>query len=243
MHPEVIGSFIAFGFAPILFEARKSSLLLTIGLIAIAAVLAGYASLVAFLPDASLVAFPIGVGLAALLPRDFAIPSKIGYPALLMALYFLGFSSKTSTGIYAVFHYPILMKHFSDMHVIGAAILIAVIATCPPIRRVFSGPISRFLGELSFPVYLVHALIICSIGSAIYLWVGAFPAALAVFVFSILVSLPLMAFNNWWIKQVNAATIRILGKAQLAHAESPTLAPGPLRLSIHHEEELVVGPG
>jgi peptidoglycan/LPS O-acetylase OafA/YrhL len=238
MHPEVIGSFIAFGFAPILFEAKKSSLLLTIVLIAIPAVLAGYASLIAFIPDASLVAFPIGVGLAALLPRGVSIPSKIGCPALLMALYFLGFSG-APTGIYAVFHYPILMKHFSDMHVIGAAILIAVIATCPPIRRVFSGPISRFLGELSFPVHLVHILIICSIGSAIYLWVGAFPAALAAFVFSILVSLPLMAFNKWW---NNAATIRTLGRVQLAHAESPVGSkPGAatILVSVDHEEELV----
>jgi peptidoglycan/LPS O-acetylase OafA/YrhL len=76
MHPEVIGSFIAFGFAPILFEARKSSLLLTIGLIAIAAVLAGYARLGACLPDASVVAFPIGVGLAALLPRGLCVAKQ-----------------------------------------------------------------------------------------------------------------------------------------------------------------------
>jgi peptidoglycan/LPS O-acetylase OafA/YrhL len=132
------------------------------------------------------------------------------------------------------------MKHFSDMHVIGAAILIAVIATCPSIRGVFSGPISRFLGELSFPVYLVHLLIISSIGSAIYLRADVFPAALAVLALSILVSLPLMAFNNWWIKQVNAATIRILGKAPLA--ESPMSSKSKtatVLVSLPHEEELV----
>jgi peptidoglycan/LPS O-acetylase OafA/YrhL len=239
MHPEVIGSFIAFGFAPILFEARKSSLLLTIGLIAIAAVLAGYAHLGAFLPDSSVVAFPIGVGLAALLPRGFALPSKIGYLGLLTALYFLGFSG-ASTGIYAVFNYPILMRHFSDMHVAGAAILIVVIATCPAIRTVFSGRTSRFLGELSFPIYLVHVLVICSIGSAVYLRVGAFPAALAVLAFSILGSLPLMSFNNWWIKQINAATIRILGNALLA--ESPVSSKpqtATVLVSLRHEQELV----
>jgi peptidoglycan/LPS O-acetylase OafA/YrhL len=210
MHPEFIGSFIAFGFAPILLEGRKSSLLLALGLIAIAAVLAAYANLVAFLPDASLIAFPIGVGLAALLPRGFEIPSTIAYPALLAALFFLGFSG-ASTGLYAVFNYPTFVAHFSDMHVIGATILIAVIETHPPIRRVFSGRISQFLGELSFPIYLVHVLVICSIGSAVYLWLGGLGAILAVFIFSILVSLPLIAFNNCWLMLVNTATSSMVG--------------------------------
>jgi peptidoglycan/LPS O-acetylase OafA/YrhL len=211
MYPEFIGSFIAFGFAPILFAARKSSLLLTIGLIAMAAVLASYASLVAF---------PIGVGLAALVPRGLAIPRRIAYPALLMALYFLGFSG-AHVGIYAAFYYPILMSHSGDVHVVGAAILIAVIETFPPIRRLFSGRISRFLGQLSFPIYLVHVLIICSVGSAIYLWAGAFPAALAVFIFSILVSLPLMAFSNWWLKHVNAATVWMIREQPLYQDTQP----------------------
>jgi peptidoglycan/LPS O-acetylase OafA/YrhL len=205
MHPEFIGSFIAFGFAPILFAARKTSLLLTIGLIAMAAVLASYASLVAF---------PIGVGLAALVPRGLVIPRGIAYPALLMALYLLGFSG-ADAGIYAAFYYPILISHSGDVHVVGAAILIAVIETFPPIRRVFSGRISRFLGELSFPIYLVHVLVICSVGSAIYLWAGAFPAALAVFIFSILVSLPLMAFSNWWLKHVNVAAVWMIREQPL----------------------------
>jgi peptidoglycan/LPS O-acetylase OafA/YrhL len=197
MQPELIGSFITFGLAPILFEARKSSFLLTIGLIAFAAVLVRNA-------NTNLLAFPIGVGLAALIPRGLAIPSRFAYPALLVALYFLGYSG-APTGIYALL-YPFLTTHTGGTNVIGAALLIAVIETFPSIREVLSGRISLFLGALSFPIYLVHVLIICSAGSAVYLWAGALPAAFLVFIGSILVSLPLMAFNNWWITRVNAAT-------------------------------------
>lgn len=203
MHPEFIGSFIAFGFAPILFQAKKSSSFLTIGLVVVAAVLAHYT-------NAKLVAFPIGVGLAALVPRGLIIPSRLAFPALLMALYLLGLSGAT-IGIYGVFS-RYLAVHSNEINVIGAAILIVVIETCPSIRNVLSGPVSRFLGDLSFPIYLVHVLVICSVGSTIYLWAGAFPAAFAVFIISILVSLPLIAFNKWWINHVNAATDLAIGE-------------------------------
>jgi hypothetical protein len=63
---------------------------------------------------------------------------------------------------------------------------------------------------------------------------------LVAFVFSILVSLPLMAFNNWWIKQVNAATIRMLGEAQLTHAEWPVCSNlGAATTPVSVEEEPV----
>jgi len=219
MHREFVGSFIAFGFAPILFEARKLSLHLAIGLVAMGAVLAAHDNYAAF---------PIGVGLAALVPRSAVISNKIAYPALLMALYFLGCPHSSNNELGTVYH-PALMANADVMNSIGAAILIVVSETFYPIRRVFSGRISQFLGDLSFPIYLVHVLIICSIGSAIYLRVGAVPAALAVFAFSILASLPLMAFNKWWVAQVNAATMRILEEPQLAHAESPVWSDGIFR--------------
>lgn len=201
MHPEFIGSFIAFGFAPILFEAKKSSSFLTIGLIVVAALLAHYT-------NAKLLAFPIGVGLAALVPRGAIIPTRFTYPGLLMALYLLGFSGAT-TGIYSVFS-RYIAAHSNEINVVGAAMLIVVVETCASIRNALSGPASRFLGDLSFPIYLVHVLVICSLGSVIYLWAGAFPAALAAFIMSILVSLPLIAFNNWWTDHVNSATDSVI---------------------------------
>jgi peptidoglycan/LPS O-acetylase OafA/YrhL len=219
MQPEFIGSFIVFGFAPILFAARKLSLTLSIGLIGTASVFADYASL----NHLSLIAFPVGVGLAALVSRESAIPSGIAYPAVLLALYCLGFSGADS-GIYAVLNYTIFRTHPYYVHVIGAAILIAVVETFTPISRLFSGRISKFLGDLSFPIYLVHVLVICSLGSAIYLWADAFSAAFAAFIFSILASLPIMAFNKWWITHVNATTNRVLGEGFFA-ALAPPAAP------------------
>jgi peptidoglycan/LPS O-acetylase OafA/YrhL len=215
MHPEFIGSFIAFGFAPILIEARKSSVILTVALIAIVAVLAGYLNVGAFIPS-TLAAFPVGVGLAAMLPRDLAIPSRFGYPALLIALYLLGFSGR-STEAYSLLYYPTLIMHPGKLHIVGAAILIFVIETFPPIRNLLSGLLSRFLGELSFPIYLVHFLVICSLGSSIYIRFGAISAAVAAIACSTILSLPLIVFNKWWIKNVNEVTILIMRERPVAN--------------------------
>jgi peptidoglycan/LPS O-acetylase OafA/YrhL len=199
MHLEFVGSFIAFGFAPILFESRKCSLLLTAGLILIVSILAHHAGLGAF---------PIGVGLAVLLPSGKSMPGRYAIPALCIAFYLLGFSGALKY-IYEVLP-AVVATRAGDIHIIASAILIAVAETYPPLGKILSGQISRFLGDLSFPVYLVHVPIICSIGSATYLVVGAYSAALVSVISSVFVSLPLITFSRAWLKKVNAATALLI---------------------------------
>jgi peptidoglycan/LPS O-acetylase OafA/YrhL len=103
----------------------------------------------------------------------------------------------------------------------GAAILISVIEVFPPIRHAFSGKFSAFLGNLSFPIYLLHALVICSVGSWVYLRLGAVPAIISVFAVAVPASLPLMMFNNWWMARVNSVTERLL-RPSTAPAASAT---------------------
>jgi peptidoglycan/LPS O-acetylase OafA/YrhL len=197
MHPELVGSFLAFGFAPILLRARKSSLLLCVALIVIVAIAAHLTHLAAF---------PIGAGLAALLPRGLAISGRIACPALAVALYLLGFSGDFS-GVYAPLYY---LPRLDGITIIGAALLIATVETFPPIRKACAGRVSRFVGELSFPIYLVHVPVICSAGAAVYQLAGGLMAAVAALIVSVLVSLPLIAFNKWWIKQMNAVAESIV---------------------------------
>jgi peptidoglycan/LPS O-acetylase OafA/YrhL len=209
MQPEIIGSFLAFGAAPILLDARKSSAFLTVGLVILACV-------VTFFLRSELAAFPIGVGLAVLLPRQGSLSPWIAYPALALALYLMGFTAM-SIGAYSVFK-PLVaigMPH-TYPQIIGAAILIGVIETFPPIRGPLSGRVSVFLGDLSFPIYLLHMLVICSIGSKVYLMAGALPAIATVFVASTIASLPLIKFNDWWVARVNLLADRVLMGKRIA---------------------------
>jgi peptidoglycan/LPS O-acetylase OafA/YrhL len=220
MHPELVGSFIAFGFAPLLFEARKSSVWAVLWLVFTALVILHYVWVY-------VAAFPLGVGMAALLPRDYKLRPVIAVPAILLALYLLGYPG-SPIGIYRVFAWGAAqgMPYLYPQNA-GAAILIGVIEVFPPIRRVFSGKISAFLGELSFPIYLLHVLVICSAGSVVYLHFGAIPAIISVFAISVLVSLPLIKFNNWWIAKVNRTAETLLRPRHSVEIREPRSAITP----------------
>jgi peptidoglycan/LPS O-acetylase OafA/YrhL len=203
MRPELLGSFIAFGAAPLLLQSRQYAIYITLWLLFLLALCLHFAMPV-------MVAFPVGVGLAALLPHGVTLRRRYAYPALLVALYLLGYPS-IALGAYRIFGFLTdIGMPYAYPQIAGAAILIGVIETFPPIRRVFSGSFCAFLGDLSFPVYLLHCLVICSISSWIYLRLGAIPAIISVFAIAIPVSVPLMIFNDWWVAQLNSLTHRLL---------------------------------
>ncbi len=197
MRPELAGSLIAFGAAPILLEARKSSAYLTAGLAAVMVALLHFA-------DSNLEAFPIGVAMAVLLPRESRLPHAVAWPILLIGLYLLGFPGK-AMGAYAAFGWLEAqgMKGAEPM-ILGAALTIVGVECFPPVRRMMSGRFAALLGEFSFPIYLVHVLVIFSAGSAIYMRYGTAPAFAAGLLLSPVAALPLVWFNAWWVGRVNA---------------------------------------
>ena len=203
MRPELLGSFIAFGAAPLLLHSRRYPIFITLWLLFVLALCLNFTWPI-------MAAFPVGVGLAALLPHGVTLRRRHAYPALLVAVYLLGYPS-TALGAYRIF--AVLADNgmsYAYPQIVGAAILIAVIETFPPLRRLFSGSFCAFLGDLSFPVYLLHCLVICSIGSWIYIRLGAVPAIISVFAIAIPVSVPLMLFNDWWVARVNQVTQRLM---------------------------------
>lgn len=216
MHPEFAGSLIAFGAAPVLLEARKSSAFVTIGLTAMLVALLHFA-------DPNLEAFPIGVAMAVLLPRNAALPRIVAWPVILLSLYLLGYPGRPM-GAYAAFGG--LASHGmpgSDPMILGAALMIGVVETFPPLRRLFSGRLPAVLGQLSFPVYLLHVLVICSAGSSVYLRYGAIPAIATVFIVTLVAAIPLVLFNNWWVARVNAGADFILAPRPLKPVAIPSL--------------------
>ncbi|RUW86517.1 acyltransferase, partial [Mesorhizobium sp. M7A.F.Ca.US.010.02.1.1] len=89
----------------------------------------------------------------------------------------------------------------------------------------FSGKVARFLGELSFPLYLVHVPVICSLGSWVLLTSGSTAlGAAAAILGSILAALPLMTFNNWWVQMVGALFNRFRRGGPIAAAPAASSA-------------------
>jgi len=90
-----------------------------------------------------------------------------------------------------------------------AVYFLGVSIWCPVFLSFLSTPLLRHLGRLSFPIYLVHTPIICFLGCRAYLWLAdtsiAFASAVGIFVsvvFTLLVAVPLAAFDDLWISLV-----------------------------------------
>jgi peptidoglycan/LPS O-acetylase OafA/YrhL len=215
MRPELIGSYIAFGLALILFRLRHSTIA--------AAALLGIVAFLCQQSQPSFMAFPFGVALALFLPRrtENSIPFPLAIVAMMIGLYLLGYSGD-NIGVYRIFgtslHAPLSGKtslfgtfHFVEITVLGATILVAIAQLSPQIRRGLSIKFMAWIGELSFPLYLVHIPIISSVGTASLVWLSstgmATEAAFAFsFVCSFAAAIPLLAFNRRWIVVANHLT-------------------------------------
>jgi peptidoglycan/LPS O-acetylase OafA/YrhL len=96
---------------------------------------------------------------------------------------------------------------------LGAILMILAVEISLPTHRFFTKPLFAFLGELSFPLYLVHVLILCSAGS--FVFVVAPPilagplATLATVAGSFLAAYPLVVFNRHWVSWLNR-TVRLI---------------------------------
>jgi peptidoglycan/LPS O-acetylase OafA/YrhL len=103
--------------------------------------------------------------------------------------------------------------------VIGALFISAALWT-PLIRSFLSRPMLRKLGHLSFPIYLVHTPIICSLGSLTYLsmyhhgnTVASISAIIVTIIATFALSIPLALFDDKWLILVRRITpFRILSR-------------------------------
>jgi len=92
------------------------------------------------------------------------------------------------------------------LHSVMAMILLSYALWVPSIRAFLSRPIMRKLGHLSFPIYLIHLPVICSLGAWTYLSMkshGEFTASIAAtlvsIVTTILASFPLAWIDDHWL--------------------------------------------
>jgi len=92
------------------------------------------------------------------------------------------------------------------LHSLLAVILLSYALWVPSIRHFLSRPIMRRLGHLSFPIYLIHLPLICSLGASSYLLlrshgdlIAAITSALLTVLVTILCSVPLAWFDDHWL--------------------------------------------
>lgn len=207
MRYEFIGSFIAFGLA--LLIGPRARILIALYLVAIIVVM------IHFTEQLWYAAFPIGVLLAALLPdRTKGLPLWASTLGIVGAVYLAGYS-KVDRG---VFHpiYSALPSPPPAMYVwiLAAAVLLVCVSLNDRIRQILSTRISVFFGWISFPLYLVHIPVLCSLGCATFLlaqqWLPTpYPnvvAALVTMAGSILIAIPFALINDRMLGLMNRWT-------------------------------------
>lgn len=200
MHYEFVASFFIYGSVLALIASERLSLSLKVFLLSVVSMLMVYSS-TWFIP------FVLGLLAAFILPRTLIKSKFLRFFFVALALYFLGYTQPR--GVFAVFSgvdpiYPTS---------IGAVLLIASIYDLKLSDS--HSKMAKFLGELSFPIYLVHVPILCSVGAFVFLWLRSaaipFSALLAFFatiLISLLVSLPIIRLNRVWVAFLNSRVSR-----------------------------------
>ncbi len=208
---EFRGSFVVFGLGALLIALRGAKPLARSLLILLAAVIAGFA-------DRYMVSFVAGVALAELIgERRPAVPLAVGLGMALLAVWLAGYYPERGFYGWLTAHLHIHPDQ-SYFHMAGSLIAILAIEATPALRRALSGRLSLFLGQLSFPVYLLHVPVLCSAGSAVFLatqstlpGVGPKLAAMATtLVLSVILATPLARFDAWWVRRTGALADRLV---------------------------------
>lgn len=103
------------------------------------------------------------------------------------------------------------VDYWSALLLASTAAMLLLLCT-PSLEQWMSGPVGLFLGRLSFPLYLVHVLVIVSITSAAYTilseyglkhWEVLALCLALTWVVSFLAALPFMVLEKVWVQKIN----------------------------------------
>jgi peptidoglycan/LPS O-acetylase OafA/YrhL len=182
MRPEFFGSLICYGFVAIAYAARGGRLV--VAAVAAALFIAGCLGTLYILP------FFLGMMLARH-QEDLAwnVPSRVGLAALAVCLALLS------------------SQNFFNQNA-GAALAIYLCLHCQAFAGRLSGRFGRMMGTISFPLYLVHTLVITSISSAVFVAVirsgGTFSLAVSAAAGTTMVAcsiglIPFVLLERYWL--------------------------------------------
>lgn len=204
MKPEFIGSILVFGIASLLYSVIKLKKPWVIFCIFAIWGLSTYPYLLPFI---------VGLFLSAKVTQK---PLTLNYYSsvffILIGLYLLGYAipEKDYLWVGAIKHPSLIAINLQTiLHTIGSYLIIISIIGNNRIYASLDKSFSSYLGRLSFPLYLVHTLVICSLSSFIFLelknisvsqfWVMTILFA-STLVGSILIAIPLVIFDEFWVR-------------------------------------------
>ena len=208
MKAEFFGSLMVFSAAPFLyFKKYKSIIFVFLFFIFL------------HLPP-MLLAIPAGAVLAACLPQKPGLRRREAWGMLLFGLLLLprleGFGPFSDFKIYP--------------SIFGAMMLISAVELYAPFQQNLSGKFWQYLGAFSFPIYLVHMLVIGSVASWVCVYFSKMPALITTLVVTPIAAYPMWVFDTWWVKSVNRLTAFCFAKFKDGQALPQQILPAPASL-------------
>lgn len=206
MKYEFIGSFVAFGLAAVLIATPSRTFRVTLVLISLL--------LAVDLGNRWYAAFPLGVGLA-LLPEGRLVPGSVACALFALSVWLFGFTGD-AVGIQAPLAH--IFGKVQPVHVwtLAAACAIVAAAGREPRPSTLLCRVGRFLGRISFPLYLVHVIVLCSAGTRVYEMLAAagrqaeapLVAGAVTIVLSIIAAVPFACANDAWNRWIERMLFR-----------------------------------
>jgi peptidoglycan/LPS O-acetylase OafA/YrhL len=161
MHHEFLGSFVTFFLAVVMCRARTAA---AVWLLAVAAVVVQFT-------DPYLIAFVVGTGLAWLVARfDIRLSPGMALACIAAGIFLFGYLEPR--GAYAAFATvrdpgPARFDRIAIHTISGLMIILGLIGN-HRLGRSLTSPPFRLLGRLSFPVYLFHFPLLCSLACGLF---------------------------------------------------------------------------
>jgi peptidoglycan/LPS O-acetylase OafA/YrhL len=116
-----------------------------------------------FMVNGILFAFMLGIAASYLYINKKDFIQKIEKSIFLKALLFFVTAAMYSAAL--ISSYLRINRAMELLYSVAAFMLIMLLFVIPPAQRVFSTRIFRFLGKISFPLYIVHTPVLCSFSS------------------------------------------------------------------------------
>ncbi len=161
MHHEFLGSFVTFFLATLLWPARPAG----------AAWLLATAAVVTPFTDPYLLAFVAGTGLAWLMSRfELTLPPGVAAACIAAGIFLFGYLEPR--GSYAAFAAlrdpgPARFDRIAIHTASGVLIIVGLLGN-DRLGRSLATPPFRLLGRVSFPVYLFHFPLLCSLACGLF---------------------------------------------------------------------------
>lgn len=158
MPVELAGSFLVFAFLALFGRARHRIVFY-----------AAFSALFVYINRYLLVDFLLGVMLCDLHVRNEAVwkrylPLPVALPIVLLGLWVVSIKPGDTISVHLQ-----SVNHDYVHETISAVLVLACVALTPAIRRALDAGWLRFLGRVSFGLYLVHLPVLCSAGAFAYL--------------------------------------------------------------------------